>query len=319
MGAICGTAKRLFDKKKWQKIPGKLATKFCNIMIDGYAPIVQAHAAALRAFMDKTTEASEVHLPMLTWMTPEIIGQERYELLPLKYKKPRGQARQGGRFNSSAHQTEEIFVTELGELQRNEDRKERNIEPYRPSMVDEKHTKNSLEWCEINIAISIQRMEEYGANTIYETKAFRDTVEGVAMAYKIQAAEYFKEELKAASDGHRGMPKPDPNSDESRTFCRSVDYYANMDPAAKVVHRRFMDGDCVEHPAKNGKRTHTNCCCCSVWHQERHSPRMHITWAERLEYWKEVQNTDEMERKGKHIRLVALVEERKKERKKLEA
>ena len=39
--------------------------------------------------MDKTTEASEVHLPMLPWMTPEIIGIERYELLPLKYKKQR--------------------------------------------------------------------------------------------------------------------------------------------------------------------------------------------------------------------------------------
>ena len=317
--ATCDTAKRLFDKKKkWEKTPGKLEDKFCKMMMVGYAPIIRAHAAALRAFMDKTTEASEVHLPMLPWMTPEIIGLERYELLPLKYKKQRSQARHGGRFNSSAHQTEEIFVTELEELQRNEDRKECNIEPYRPSMVDEKHTKNSLEWCEINIAISIERMKEYGANTIYETKAFRDTVEGVAMAYKIQAAEYFKEELKAASDGHRGMPKPDPNSDESRAFCRSMDYYVNMDPASKAEHHKFMDGDCVEHPARNGKRTHPNCCCCSVWHQERHSPRMHITWTEREEYWKEVQNTDEMERKGKHIRLVALVELRKQERKKLE-
>ena len=46
---------------------------------------------------------------------------------------------------------------------------------------------------------------------------------------------------------------------------------------------------------------------------------MHITWPEREEYWKEVQNTDEMERKGKHIRLVQLVALRVQERKKLEA
>ena len=85
--AICDTAKRLFDKKKWS--PGKLATKFCKMMISLYAPIIRAHAAALRAFMDKTTEASEVHLAMLPWMTPEIIGIERYELLPLRYKKQR--------------------------------------------------------------------------------------------------------------------------------------------------------------------------------------------------------------------------------------
>ena len=129
-------------------------------MISGYAPIIRAHAAALRAFMDKTTEASEVHLPMLPWMTPEIIGLERYELLPLRYKKQRSQTRHGGRFNSSAHQTEEVFVTELEELRRNGDRKECNIEPYRPSMVDEEHAKNSLKWCEINIAISLERMKE---------------------------------------------------------------------------------------------------------------------------------------------------------------
>ena len=162
-------------------------------------------------------------------------------------------------------------------------------------------------------------MKESGANTIYETKAFRDTFEGVAMTYKIQAAEYFKEELKAASDGHRGMPKPDPNSDESRAFCRSVDYYANMDPAAKAEHHRFMDGDCAEHLARNGKRTHPNCCCCSVWHKDRHSPRMHITWSEREEYWKEVQNMDEMERKDRYIRLKELVALRVQTRKKLEA
>ena len=94
--AICDTAKRLFDQKRRKWTPDKLAAKFCKMMMNGYAPIIRSHAAALRAFMDKTTEASEVHLPMLTWMTPEIIGSERYELLPLKYKKQRGQVRLGG-------------------------------------------------------------------------------------------------------------------------------------------------------------------------------------------------------------------------------
>jgi hypothetical protein len=46
---------------------------------------------------------------------------------------------------------------------------------------------------------------------------------------------------------------------------------------------------------------------------------MHITWSEREEYWKEVQNMDEMERKDRYIRLKELVALRVQTRKKLEA
>jgi hypothetical protein len=175
--------------------------------------------------------------------------------------------------------------------------------------------------CEINATMSIERMEEYGVNTVHETGAFRDIFEGVAMALQMAGKEYFKEEIKAASDGHRGQPKPNPNSPESRRFCKSDDkeYYTSMDPAARAEHDKYMDSDCVEHPAKNGRTTHPNCCCCSVWHPDRHSPRMHPKWPERLAYWEEVQTTDELDRKGTHLRLVQLITLRIQERKRLEA
>ena len=307
-GVICDEVKGEYDRK--ERTPEKLAKVFCRVIIQGYSPIMRAHAAALKAFMDKTTEASEVHLPMLPWMTPEIIGPERYELLPMKYKKHRGQTRHGGRFTSSAHLAEEVCMTELEDLQRHEDWKESRrdgegaqkecvVEPFRPSMLEETPKCKSWRWCEINAAISIERTKEYGVNTVHETEAFQDIFEGVAMALEMAGKEYFKEEIKAASDGHRGQPKPDPNSPESRRFCKSDDkeYYTGMDPAAKAEHDEYMDSDCVEHPAKNGRTTHSNCCCCSVWHPDRHSPRMHLKWPERLEYWKEVQTTDELERK----------------------
>jgi hypothetical protein len=266
---------------------------------------------------------------MLPWMTPEIIGPERYELLPMKYKKQRSQTRQGGRFTSSAHLAEEVCMTDLEDPQRHEDWKESRrgvegsqkecvVEPFRPSMLEESPKCKSERWCEINSAISMERMREYGVNTVHETEAFQDIFEGVAMAL---GKEYFKEEIKAASDGHRGQPKPDPNSPESRRFCKSDDegYYTGMDPAAKAEHEEYMNSDCVEHPAKNGRATHPNCCCCSVWHPDRHSPRMYLTWPERLEYWKEVQMTDEVQRRGKHARVVTLVKKHIDERKKLEA
>jgi hypothetical protein len=46
---------------------------------------------------------------------------------------------------------------------------------------------------------------------------------------------------------------------------------------------------------------------------------MYLTWPERLEYWKEVQMTDELERRGKHARVVPLVKKRIDERKRLDA
>ena len=73
-GVICDQVKGEYDRK--ERTPEKLAKVFCRVIIQGYSPIMRAHAAALKAFMDKTAEASEVHLPMLPWMTPEIIGPE---------------------------------------------------------------------------------------------------------------------------------------------------------------------------------------------------------------------------------------------------
>ena len=72
VGVICDAIKGEYDRKA--RTPKKLAKLFCKMMIEGYSLIIRAHAAALKAFIDKTTEASEVHLPMLSWMTPEIIG-----------------------------------------------------------------------------------------------------------------------------------------------------------------------------------------------------------------------------------------------------
>ena len=193
-------------------------------------------------------------------------------------------------------------------------------------MEEEEPERMSWRWCEVNAALAQHRMEEVGANTVCEDKGFRDTFMGVTMAFEMAGKEYFKEEIKAASDGHRGQPKPDPNSAESKAFCRTDEcvgvektYYDKMDPAAEAEHLRHMDEECVEHPSRNGKTTHPNCCCCSVWHPDRHIPRMHLSWPEREQHWNDVQSSDETQRKDKHLRLVRLVQLRIQERKKLNA
>ena len=54
-GVICEQVKGEYDRK--ERTPEKLAKVFCKMMINGYSPVIRAHAAALKAFMDKTTEA----------------------------------------------------------------------------------------------------------------------------------------------------------------------------------------------------------------------------------------------------------------------
>ena len=97
-------------------------------------------------------------------------------------------------------------MAELEDLQRHEDRKEgrRNgeraskecvVESFRPSMLDETPKCKSWRWCEINAAITVERMEEYSVNTVHETEAFRDIFEEVAMAFEMAGKDHFKEKI----------------------------------------------------------------------------------------------------------------------------
>ena len=191
---------------------------------------------------------------------------------------------------------------------------EREREEFNESMLNESPPWGSFRWCEINVAIALERADKYGANTILEEDFFQKTCHQASLS-EVNSTEYFKEERRSASDGHRGMPRPDPDSRESREFCRSAegeDRYINMDPAARKEHKRHMRCDeCTEHPSRNGRKTHVGCQCCSIWHKDRHSPEMLIKYDERKDHWLQGQrDLDETLRKTATMALVKKVDSR---------
>ena len=92
---------------------------------------------------------------------------------------------------------------------------EREREEFNESMLNESPPWGSFRWCEINVAIALERADKYGANTILEEDFFQKTCHQASLS-EVNSTEYFKEERRSASDGHRGMPRPDPDSRESR-------------------------------------------------------------------------------------------------------
>ena len=273
----------------------------------------------------------------LPWMTAEYIGTHKYNMLPMKYQaqvRPRQSPGQGssGRYGRGSNRAEEyqegypeVQQSEYGarevesreaELEEAHAKKMAEKKPpvFDDSMVDEKCTQGTLRYFEINRAQAVVHSENYGLNTCMDEKWFNE--EANAKAYAITGQkEYFKEERKAASDGHRGMPRPDPESEESRAFCRSEEYYSNMSEIDMEEHKRHLEVDeCSEHPSRNGKISHTGIKCCSIWHKHRHSPHKIVSYKEIKENWDAVQAlTDEMAKRIKHADLISTVDSRMKD------
>ena len=111
------------------------------------------------------------------------------------------------------------------------------------------------------------------------------------------------------------MPKPDPESTESRAFCKSDEgekRYLEMDATDAAEHKRHMLHDeCSEHPARDGRTTHCGAHCCSIWHEHRHSPHKIISYEEIKANWLSVQSkTDEQSKKQEHAILIRKVKSR---------
>ena len=168
---------------------------------------------------------------------------------------------------------------------------------------------------EFNIAR--KATEEHGFDTVFcDSSRERVAVIKALEASGGNSRVYFSEDKKPASQGHRGVDKPDPRSEASLAYVvpearlREVCKQSNSGSKEYTEHYDMMCGECDEHPPILGRKTHRNYQCCSVFHKFRHSPWMVLSYDEKATSWNDCGMLSESDRRENRKGLTRTVTER---------
>ena len=278
------------------------AEKFEELMLEIYGGVAEEHRSLLKHVTSNPDKFDRTYENAQQWLTLEYLGQEVFNEIPLRMR-AKGPRRNLGNGRAG------IEVAEVEETDR----------------WSEGHSKlddivsNDSRYDQILNEFNIAReaKEEYGFDTVFcDQSRERGAVIKALEASGANPRVYFSEEKKPASQGHRGVDKPDPRSEASLAFVvsearlRETCQECNKGSVEYNEHQKMMNEECMEHPAFAGRRSHKNYQCCSVFHKFRHSPWMVLSFEEKEKSWSDCGMLAESERRENRRGLTRLVAER---------
>ena len=332
----------LFDD---YELPEEIAEAFEKQLLKVYGGVLKQHKRVVQMAFSRPEEIDGTFGSAVKWLTKEYIGEEMYMKVPVKYRhewegsqttaKPRGQRtdRYGRRYDvkqteiledASTSQSEDDFT--------HKDRRDNDLPDYvRTTLKDAKVKKEVWDVYVLEAEEEERAAEEHGFASLmcgkdYAQTYLRTVVASVETEMQGKKRTFFGTErsdnrVRAKSEGHRGLDRVDPASNESIKWCdeeggsteelerkcedkQSREYKEHEDEMFKV---------CEEHP--ENKYKHSNFECCSPFHRLRNSPLMLITYNEKKEEWANNEHATGEQRKESREEMVKKSIKRKSERK----
>ena len=325
--------------------PEERANAFEEEMLQVYGGVLKQHKRVVQLAFSRPEDIDGTFGSAVKWLTKEYIGEEMYTKVPLKYRQEwegsesttRTRSQRADKYGRryDANRTETVDGDEDALCQSDEEapHKERDETPdyIRTALKTAKVAKSCWDVYVLEAEQEERAAEEHGFASLMcdadYTKAYLRTVvklvetEMPGKKRTFFGTERLDNRIRAKSEGHRGLDRVDPSSQESVKWCNEEG--GSREELSQICedkqsreykeHEEEMFKVCEEHP--ENKYKHGNFECCSPFHRLRNSPLMLISSKEKEDEWANNEDATGEQRRESREEMVKKSIKRKNERK----